>query len=122
MPLLDHFHSPWADENPWDGFHSAWANTLVRQLNGTLLPPRFRAFPQVHLGTRIEADVATFDKGKRQDPVQKPADNGGGTATAVWAPPQPASTLTVKFPDPDTFEVRIVDESRGHRLVGAIEL
>jgi hypothetical protein len=122
MPPLDHFHSPWADENPWDGFHSAWVNTLVRRLNGGLLPPRFRAFPQVHLGMRIESDVATYDKGKRKDPVTKPAETNGGTATAVWSPPQPVSTLTVEFPDPDTFEVRIVEEGHGRRLVGAIEL
>ncbi len=122
MPLFDHFHSPWGDENPWDGFHSAWANTLVRHLNGVLLPARFRAVPQVHLGTRIEADVATFDKGDRQAPVQKPTGNGAGTATSDWSPPQPASTLVVDFPDPDTFEVRVLDEGRGRRLVGAIEL
>src|ERR1700732_5357355 len=119
MPLLDHFHSPWGDENPWDGFHSAWANTLVRHLNGVLLPPRFRAFPQVHLGTRIEADVAAFDKGNRQDPVPKPEGNGTATATSVWSPPQPASTLAVDFPDPDLFEVRVLDEGRSRRLVGA---
>jgi hypothetical protein len=47
MPLQDHFHSPWSDDNPWEGFHSAWVNTLVRHLNGQLLPRRFRAFPQV---------------------------------------------------------------------------
>jgi hypothetical protein len=33
----------------------------VRQLNGGLLPPRFRTFPQVHLGTRIESDVTFSD-------------------------------------------------------------
>ncbi len=122
MPLFDHFHSPWGDENPWEGFHSAWANTLVRHLNGVLLPPRFRAVPQVHLGTRIEADVATFDKGTPQDPVLRPGGDGAGTAASVWSPPQPVHTLPVDFPDPDTFEVRVLDEGRSHRLVGAIEL
>ncbi len=119
MPLHDHFHSPWADENPWDGFHSAWANTLVRHLNGSLLPPRFRAVPQVHLGARIEADVATFDRDKRRS--AGPA-KGDGTATAVWSPPAPVHSLTVEFPDPDTIEVRVVEEGDGQRLVGAIEL
>jgi hypothetical protein len=50
MPLRDHFHPPWSEENPWEGFHSAWVNTMVRHLNGSLLPPNFRAFPQIHLG------------------------------------------------------------------------
>jgi hypothetical protein len=48
MPLSDHFHRPWSDETPWEGFHSAWINTLVRHLNGSLLPRGFRAFPQIH--------------------------------------------------------------------------
>jgi hypothetical protein len=54
MPLRDHFHSPWSDENLWEGFHSAWANTLVRHLNGSLLPAQYRAVPKIH-------HVATFD-------------------------------------------------------------
>jgi hypothetical protein len=54
MPLRDHFHPPWSDENPWEGFHSAWVNTMVRHLNGSLLPPNFRAFPQIHLGPFVE--------------------------------------------------------------------
>ncbi len=58
MPLRDHFRPPWSEEHPWEGFHSAWVNTMVRHLNGSVLPPNFRAFPQIHLGPFIETDVA----------------------------------------------------------------
>jgi len=35
-----------SEQNPWEGFHSAWVNTMVRHLNGDLLPPDLRAIPQ----------------------------------------------------------------------------
>jgi Protein of unknown function (DUF4058) len=57
MPLRDHFRPPWSEEHPWEGFHSAWVNTMVRHLNGSVLPPNFRAFPQIHLGPFLETDV-----------------------------------------------------------------
>jgi hypothetical protein len=34
MPLRDDFHPPWSAQNPWEGFHCAWVNTMVRHLNG----------------------------------------------------------------------------------------
>jgi hypothetical protein len=61
MPLRDHFHPPLRDSHHWEGFHSAWVNTLVRHLNLRQLPARYRAEPQVHLGTQVEVDVATFE-------------------------------------------------------------
>jgi hypothetical protein len=39
-------------------------NTLVRHLNGSLLPRRFRAFPQVHLGS-FEVRVLDRRRGSR---------------------------------------------------------
>jgi hypothetical protein len=123
MPLRDHFASPWQDENPWEGFHSAWANTIVRYLNGSVLSRRYKAVPQVHLGAWVEADVATLEKlGGRPDIQGEGEEAAGGTSTAVWSPPQPAQTLTVEFPDPDEFEVRVLDQRRNMRLVAAIEL
>lgn len=119
MPLRDHFRSPWSDENLWEGFHSAWANTIVRQLNGSLLPERFRAIPQVHLGAFVETDVATFERLAQNG--RAAAGDSAAAATAVWAPPEPAQTLTVEFPDQDLCEVRVHDSERGMRLVGAIE-
>ncbi|HXG13149.1 MAG TPA: DUF4058 family protein [Gemmataceae bacterium] len=123
MPLRDHFHSPWKDENFWEGFHSAWANTIVRYLNGSVLSRRYRALPQVHLGAWVEADVATFERDTSQGAVPvAEGDSGEGTATAVWTPPEPVQTLAVDFPNQDVFEVRVLDEGRDMRLVAVVEL
>lgn len=120
MPLRDHFHTPWSDENHWEGFHSAWANTIVRHLNASLLPPQFRAIPQVHLGTWVEVDVAAFER--NGDRLQDTASSSGPVATLPYTPPKPIQTVEIEFPEQDLFEVRILDESRGMRLVGAVEL
>jgi hypothetical protein len=60
--LRDHFHSPWADQDYWESFHDGWINTLVRHLNGALLPKRYRALPQAHLGVHAAPDVGTWEK------------------------------------------------------------
>ena len=57
MPLRDHFHPPLKDQDDWESFHSAWANTVVRRLNSRWLPCRYRSAPQVHLGTLLEVAV-----------------------------------------------------------------
>jgi hypothetical protein len=121
MPLRDHFHPPWSEQNPWEGFHSAWVNTMVRHLNGSLLSRRFRAFPQIHLGPFVETDVATFDHepGAAIGPAAGKVEDGEATA---WAPPQAGQTLEVELPAQDVFEVRIYDDRRGMRLVAAVEL
>jgi hypothetical protein len=123
MPLRDHFHSPWSEENYWQGFHSAWANTMVRHLNLSLLPARYRAVPQVYLGATVETDVAAFEK-NGSHPGSSPKDSGteGGVATAVWAPPRPMQSVAVTFPEQDVCEIRVFDEERGMKLVGAVEL
>jgi hypothetical protein len=121
MPLADHFHPPWSDYTPWEGFHSAWVNTIVRHLNGGLLPRPYRAFPQIHLDPFVEADVSTWE---RTDPPPQgtlPTEPGNG-APAAWAPPQATQTLDIDFPAQDVFEVRIVNDLRSTRLVAAIEL
>jgi hypothetical protein len=90
VPLRDHFHSPWSDENLWEGFHSAWANTIVRHLSESLLPAQFRAIPQVHLGASVETDIGTFE---RLTSIGNASPEGSSPAvpvTAVWAPPEPA--------------------------------
>src|SRR5947209_1050845 len=119
MPLRDHFHAPWSDENHWEGFHSAWANTLVRHLNGSLLPAKYRALPHVHLGAAVETDVGTFE---RLSPAGTEPDAGSstGVATATWAPPEPALSLAIGFLNQDVCEVRVYDAERGMRLVGAV--
>ena len=45
MPLRDHFDKFSHQKFQWQSFHSCWVNTIVRQLNGPLLPARFRAVP-----------------------------------------------------------------------------
>ncbi len=114
MPLRDHFRPPLADDCPWNSFHSAWANAMVVLLNQDLLPAHYRAIPQVHLGARVEIEVATFQTRK-----EGPA-TGNGATTAVWAPPQAKLAVEVDFADQDTFEVQVRDRNR--RLVAAVEL
>jgi hypothetical protein len=123
MPLRDHFHPPWSDENPWEGFHSAWVNTMVRDLNGSLLPPSFRAFPQIHLGPFVEAGVATLERLVASG-SSLPADVGSADdgAAATWSPPEVVQTLDVEVPGQDVFEVRVYDVRRGMRLVAVVEV
>ena len=125
MPLRDHFRPPWSEQDLWEGFHSAWVNTMVRHLNGSVLPPQFRARPQVHLGPFVEADVATFecDPGAEGSPppaTELPRPNGA--AAAAWAPPAATQTVDIEFPAQDVFEVKVYDERRGTRLVAVVEL
>jgi hypothetical protein len=122
MPLNNHFHSPWKDENPWEGFHSAWINTLVRHLNGFTLAPHYRAIPTTRLGAFVEADVATFERETNDLAPVAEGSSGSGTATALWSPPQPVQTLEIDLPSQDVFEVRVFDRDQGMRLVAAIEL
>jgi hypothetical protein len=115
MPLLDHFRPPLSEETPWESFHSFWAVEIAALLN-RILPRRYRAEVQTHLGTQIEADVAEWD-------LAPDADEGngeGGTAVQVWAPP--AATLTLDIIFPDDFEVRIRDTREAHRLAAVVEL
>src|SRR5581483_4163063 len=102
-----------------EGFHSAWVNTIVRHLNGSILPPQYRAVPQVHLGAWVEADVASFEKHGNHNAA--PAQ-GAGIATGACAAPQPVQTFVVDFFDQDVYEVRVFDERRGLRLAGVVEI
>ncbi len=118
MPLRDHFHPPLSDREPWEGFHNAWANTIVRHLNAALLPERYRAVPQISLGSKVEVDVATLEEAGAE---ATPPNHGNGVATAVWAPPKPTQTLAVTFPAQDLFEVQVYHERSGRKLVAAVE-
>ena len=126
MPLRDHFHLPWSEQNPWEGFHSAWANTMVRHLNLNCLPRRFRAVPKVHLGPFVETDLATFDhepSGESATGLLENAGNGSqANETAWWSPPQPVQTVEIDLPAQDVFEVRVFDDRPGMRLVAVVEL
>jgi hypothetical protein len=115
MPLRDHFHLPLRGLCTWESFHSGWANEIVRQLNKTL-PPAYVARPNVKLGVDVEADVGTLEQSG-----QEPNPEGGGVATAVWAPPKPTLSVAVDFYRLDVYEVQVHREG-GLEMVAAIEL
>jgi Protein of unknown function (DUF4058) len=120
MPLRDHFRPPLADRRSWDGFHGQWPAMIVMGLNPKL-PRRYIAELQVHLGSFIEIDVATYEE---DDVSSSPVgDTGnGGVATAIWAPPLPTLAVATDMPDIDEYEVRVYDTKRAHRLVAAVEI
>jgi hypothetical protein len=115
MPLRDHFHAPLSKSRHWENLHSAWANALRDHLNRDLLPPEYFAEVEITLGSRLEIDVATF----KQDDEHSTPEAG---AVAVLAPPRPPFTAPLQFTHPDLFEVRVLHEDGGPRLVAALEL
>src|SRR5947208_2332686 len=122
MPLRDHFHPPLDNPTSWEGFHGGWPMMIVQTL-ARKLPPRYVASPRVHSGSLVEIDVATFEK---DEPALSSSDagngNGGGVATAVWAPARPTLSLETDLPELDGYEVRVYDSKRGRRLVAAVEI
>lgn len=120
MPLRDHFRPPLDDQMSWESFHGGWPMVIV-QLLGRKLPRRYVAGLRAHSGWQVEVDVASYEK---DDPDSLPLDagNGGGVATAVWAPPRPTLSVMSDLPAPDEYEVQVYDKKRGRRLVAAIEI
>jgi hypothetical protein len=116
MPLLDHFHPPLSKQRHWDSFHGAWAEAIARYLNEDLLPPHFYAEARIKIGTRLEIDVATLEEANGR---VKPVDEGG---IAIWAPPAPAASAVLEFAGLDLFEVNILNDEEGPKIVAAIEL
>jgi len=118
MPLLDHFHDPLAADYPYESFHTFWAVSIGEHLN-RLLPRRYIALVQTHLGPQIEADVAEFDR-PATPPEEQVNGPAGGVALQTYAPP--AVTLTLPAVYPDDLEVQVVDRQEGRTLVGVVEL
>jgi hypothetical protein len=115
MPLLDHFRPLLSVTHPWKGFHSAWANAITSQLN-EMLPEGYYAIPEVPLGNQVEIDVATLQKGgKEQEP-------NGRIATQVWAPPKALLSAVIDFSRVQSVAVQIFQDSGGPELRAAIEL
>ena len=121
MPLRDHFRPPLAERRSWGGFHGQWPAMIVIGLNQKL-PPRYVAEPQVHLGSSIEIDVATYEAEDASSPPAGEKENGGGVATAVWAPPTPTLVVATDLPAMDEYAVRVYDTRLGRRLVAAVEI
>src|SRR5438128_10760336 len=114
MPLLDPFRPPLSQRRHWDSFHGAWAEAIALNLNQSLLPERFVAEARVKLGGQVEIDVGTFSEGA-------PALGSERRGVALWAAPKPVATAGLDFQDPDVFEVQVLSEEEGPRLVAAIE-
>lgn len=119
MPLRDHFQPPLSDSRSWEEVHGGWPMVIVQQLSKTL-PAGYTAGPRVHLGARVEIDVAAF--GKEDRGGYSTPSSTSGVATAAWAPGEPTLAVETAMSDFDEYEVRVYDARRGRRLVGAIEL
>src|SRR5437016_1561391 len=104
MPLRDHFRPPLDDLTSWEGFHGGWPMMIVQALQRKR-PRRYVAAPHVHSGSFVEIDVATYEKDELSVPSPVAGtENGGGVATAVWAPPRPTLTLVTDLPEQDEYE------------------
>lgn len=114
MPLLNHFHPPISERRSWEGFHGLWAAALVEKLNEDVLGDEYYADMQVHVGGRVEVDVASLAEPRRVD------GEGGAVAAPAWAPPATDLVLATVFPD--DIEVQVFATTAGATLVGAIEL
>src|SRR4051794_30135558 len=124
MPLLDHFHPPLSVRRHWESFYSFWACAVADSLNAGRLPADFFAEIQIHVGSRVEVDVGTFNElienANGESTPSAPSSGGTATMTApVWAPPIPATVLETVFPD--ELEVQVFHEEGGAVLVAALE-
>ncbi len=123
MPLLDHFHPPLQTMRHWESFHSRWASAIADALNLHLLPPGYFAEVQVHVGSRVEVDVRTFEGSASDFTGRNPVAGGGGVATApapTWTAPAAAMSMPAVFPD--SVEVLVYNTQAGPTLVAAVEL
>ncbi len=123
MPLRDHFRPPLSELRHWESFHSRWASVIADTLDGDLLPPGYFAEVQVHVGNRVEVDIATFEEEAASS--EEPTHGGEATAVAtapssIWAPPEPAMKLPATFPD--RIAVLVFSSEAGPTFVSALEL
>jgi hypothetical protein len=117
MPLLDHFHPPVSERRTWEGFHGLWAAALVEKLNSDVLADEYFADMQVHIGSRVEVDVATLTESRGTTDGTQQAT---ATLAPTWAPPKTDLVLPTVFPD--DIEVQVYSTVTGATLVAAIEL
>ena len=116
MPLLDHFHSPLSLSRHWESFHASWATEMMAVLNRGVLPLGYFAETQVHIGSRVEVDVASFNAGRRHPRQMRT----GWRGRPDLAPPN--ATLVMPAVFPDEIEVQVFATATGATLVAAIEL
>ena len=84
MALLDHFHEPLYPRRSWESFHARWAVAIGDWLH-RVLPERYFAEIQVHLGNRVEADVAEFEGLAEGEDESGESGDGGGVAVQRYA-------------------------------------
>lgn len=122
--LLDHFRPPLYPRRRWEGFHAVFATSIMASLNGNVLPKSYFAEASVHVGSRVEVDVGTFEEMDVEESEESGRETGGGTALAVeratWVVPPPMATLNAVYPD--SVEVLIYADEGGAILAAAIEL
>jgi hypothetical protein len=123
MPLRDHFHPPLSEVRHWESFHSRWASTIADYLDAEVLPEGYFAEVQVHVGNRVEVDIAAFEG--RTHSAESSTDPAPGptqatASTSVWSPPAPQLTWPAQFPD--RVEVLVFQAEAGPTLVSAVEL
>ena len=127
MPLRDHFRPPIWNRASWEGFHGMWPAVLVQHLV-KFLPAEFTAEPRVHLGDYYEIDVCAFEGDRGQAggaPVAQTIVGAGGTgglAAATMAAPEPTLVVDADLDNQYEYEVLVFDQTRGRRLVAAIEI
>jgi hypothetical protein len=120
MPLLDHFKPPLLGRRHWESLHALWLSELVGSLNRGILPERYFAEAQVHVGGHVEVDLASFHDDP--DPISNGSNGNGGVAVAVQtcSPPLTITSLPLVFPD--DIELQVYSTDGGPTLVGAVEL
>jgi hypothetical protein len=122
MMLRDHFRPPLDNERHWESFHATWPVMIVANLNPKL-PRGYTAEPRVHSGTSAEIDVATFENESEGRLATGDENvNGGGIATAVWAPTRPTLAVATDLPAQDVYEVLVYNAERHSRLVAVVEI
>jgi len=121
MPLRDHFRPPISAKSSWEGLHGGWPMTMVQQLS-QVLPENYTAEPRVHLGSFFELDVNAYEGDRPESSAWPGSAGNAGTATALWAAPQPTLTLDADLAEQYEYAVEIYDHSRGRRLVAAVEI
>jgi hypothetical protein len=118
MPLRDHFLSDSTYLN-WEPLHGGWPMIIAQRLN-SFMPKEYVAQPHVHIGAIMEIDVGSLER-ESAYPTTSSTDDGGGTAVATWAPPEPAILLETELPEPSEYGVNVYTRDE-FRLVAAVEL
>ena len=123
MPLHDHFHPPLSLRKSWESIHNGWAFVIAQRLNGRVLTERFDSEPNIHHGSQIEIDIATYEEDREPLTFGTNGQSGGiATLPQVYAPHAPPLAGEVVMADADTFEINVYKQEGGWKLVAAIEL